>query len=144
MTAPTPELAPGPMWTLAVSAARAEMESYGPVTTGHPESLWDETSDMPESVTRAVANVYLPALAAVTAERDDARREVEHQKWIKEQNTAALVEQLEQARQMLADAQKRMANARAVAEDAGLVNYEEDNYAAGARDVAEELGEAGL
>ena len=44
------------------------------------------------------------ALAAVTAERDDARREVEHQKWIKAKNTEVLTGQLDQARQKLADA----------------------------------------
>jgi hypothetical protein len=47
---------------------------------------------------------YAHALALATAEREDARREVEHQKGIKAQNAAALVEQLDQARQMLADA----------------------------------------
>jgi hypothetical protein len=72
----TPNLASGQMWTSAVAAARAEMEIYGPVTTGHPESLWDETSDMPESVVRAVANVYLPALASVAVERDGALRKL--------------------------------------------------------------------
>lgn len=72
-----PDLCPGPFTRLvperpqidqaalyreAVSVARLEMKSYGPVTTGVPESLWDETSDMPESVARKVSQVYLSAL----------------------------------------------------------------------------------
>lgn len=61
-------------WANAVAAARAQIKLYEAVTPGPlpAESLWDETSDMPEEVARAVSEVWLPALAAERARADQA------------------------------------------------------------------------
>ncbi|WP_152970159.1 hypothetical protein [Frigoribacterium sp. RIT-PI-h] len=88
MTAPTPDIR-----EISSRAARVTSADWGIVPLQEIVQL--AADDVP---------ALIASLAAVTAERDDARREVEHQKWIKAQNTAALVEQLDQARQMLADA----------------------------------------
>lgn len=72
-------------------------------------SVFDFSLLEDESWPKDVA-ALLNTLAAVTAERDDARREVEHQKWIKAKNTEVLTGLLNQARQMLADAEKKIAS----------------------------------
>lgn len=80
MTAPTPDL--------DLDAIYREMES-------NPRDPMEE---------RIGRRKILDALAAATADRDDARRELAEQKRINASNLRVMTEQLELARQKLADA----------------------------------------
>lgn len=103
MTAPTPDLN-ALIQRLREVIDTAVSDSSTAASQMNVTNADDEATSADQAEAERVRDLVIDALAAVTAERDDARREVEHQKWIKAQNTAALVEQLDQARQMLADA----------------------------------------